>query len=496
MLHPLFLSFPALYPSLQSLLSIYPILLLPRYPTFVQMSYPLSVSSFPDTISTHEQPLNVEVQIVVTPASTKKPCPIHGAIKNLFTKDHVPLDVSPEFPRRNSESSVEPWNPVPSDNPARLSHQTNDDLFTVMPTNDGTSYHNTHHGSWSQATSQGQCSPWTDVLVHHQPPRSTKESIASLGLSQRSPLPDCLGCTDFDPMVTLCCRRIWVETPSLPPLPPLPPKESPMEIPVRPSSSLSHTSNICNEIEIENEIEEDADRNSEPSPPPSPLVFSNRTSSYIAAEGAKGQTSVEVVSNTMRSTSSSLSANGQLKLPTSPPRRRTAPPTTMPVEAMAHLRVFPVYPSSIFASKPKPQKLKTPTTPSPSSPSASSSSPKRTGWKRFYRRHSVSDIENTASPSVARSQTPVGPVASSETLSPTLGRTSSISQSDYSEHTIAEHPVEPAPQSQSHGNINDVPHIVARAHVGGVWQEKEVGEVISTLRTMKVSGRITPKFKG
>ena len=83
----------------------------------------------------------------------------------------------------------------------------------------------------------------------------------------------------------------------------------------------------------------------------------------------------------------------------------------------------------------------------------------------------------------------------------TFGLAPSIVDSECSSPTVDMVPdrgLDP-PSSVRFGSKNNIdgPYVIARTHIGGVWQETDVNdEVLTTLRNMKVSGRITPRFKG
>ncbi|KAK7683120.1 hypothetical protein QCA50_013793 [Cerrena zonata] len=473
------------------------------------MSCPLSVSSFPDINPTHNPPLDVDLPLLVAPTPTKRRGGITNVIKDLFVRDHDHPVSRNNFPHGTYDSSIQPTNLIQGEFSERPSHNSHIHLVPATPTIDEWHDHNSHHRSWSQATSPMQCPSSEDSWyeLHQYPmPRSTKESIASLGLSRSCPSSDCEEYPDPRFMVTVCSARNWVETPSLPPLPPLPPrKEGFFENPIRPSSALSWLSNSTHGSEIGIEMVDD---HPEPSTrPPSPICFTDRASSYIAAGSSSRLTSLETMSNPNNNPSfpSSSNSRGHASSPSvTSVRRRVSPPAPPPIEMMGHLRVYPILTSGLFSSKPKQPKSKpkrlvtSSTSASPSTPSSSPSKalPKMPVWKRFRRRHSISGF--VTSPTSTEFPSEAAQVTSTESVNRTLGRTSSPTHSDYSApsmHTVTDR-IDPPPSVRFGGKDIDGPHVIAHTHVGGVWQEKDVNEVISTLRTMKVSGRITPKFKG
>lgn len=482
------------------------------------MSWPLSVSSFPDTITVHDQPLDVDLRFLVNPAPTKRRGGITNVIKDLFAKEHDHPATRSGFPHGTYDSSIQPTNLVQSEFPERTSHSTRIQLVPATPTIDEWDDPNNDHRSWSQAASPGQCTPRTDRNsswheLHQYPmPRSTKESIASLGLSRSCPSSSSQQYPDPQFTVTICSTKNWVESPSLPPLPQLPPRKeaSSLEIPARPSSALSRLSNSTHGSEISIKM---LDNRPEPSTrPPSPIYFNDRASSYIAAGSSTRLASLEMTSRTINPpqfASPSISRGHATSPSATTVRRRVPPPAPPPIEMMGHLRVYPVLTSGLFSSKPRQPKPK-PKSPAPSSkstsPSTPSSSPSKAlpkkppVWKRFRRRHSVSEI--VTSPTSAEFPSSVSQATSTESVNRSvrsLGRASSTTHSEYSSpsiHTIAERGIDPPPSVRFGGKDIDGPHVIARTHVGGVWQEKDVNEVLTTLRTMKVSGRLTPKFKG
>ncbi|KAI0076502.1 hypothetical protein K474DRAFT_1675545 [Panus rudis PR-1116 ss-1] len=422
-------------------------------------------------------------QIIITPAPTRK----RGGIKNLFAKDY-PIQPSPTFmPRRRYDSlhalSSEQLHQLPE----ASSHMTNRSHRPAMLTIDVTGTRNKHYRSHSQAPSEGLCPPCLSQRPPYLNPRCTKESIASLGLSRRSPTPDSCP-SDSDSMVALCSNN-FVESPALPPLPPIPPpkddvgQELIIEVPPRPPSSLSqvstHSSRQAHSVDID-EVDVDDD-------PPSPIIFSNRMSTYFAADSkVEARTQIEIGAQKQPSSPSP----SQLSTSNSQQLLHHRTKSIPPVELVAHpwTRFTPISTSVLFAptinSKPKSKPKPLPQPPS----SLAKQCAVLSTLKRFRRRHSVSDTGSVTFPSTSK-DSPVNSPA--PTLRGTISRSSSISHSTESSiQTIPNRNVSPSPVMQLRDD--DGRQIITHAEVGGVWEEKEIEEVIHSLRTMKASGRLTP----
>ncbi|TCD62722.1 hypothetical protein EIP91_006520 [Steccherinum ochraceum] len=414
------------------------------------MSLLLPVSSFPDVVSiSHDPPMDQNVRIIVTPPSLKKRMPILGAFGKSLSRPSTPIpDAEPEPPDTAAVREVS----TRSVNLGRCEVYGRGPVIlqqSITPTYHAV-YHD-HHLRSNPGTVLRRRPSWMSVLPGPSaPPRSTKESIAILGLSRRSPSPDSSTSSDADSMVA-CCYS--VESQALPPLPPIsaasPPHPPPaiQTVTFHPPSRSSSLNQDAKEpfeliasdgLPVTDDEFNDQDLesiSSSSSVPPSPITFSHRNSVYIAAGSSSG---VVKSPQDVGMTTVSLTADSQLRwratsasatAPSPSTQKRQLGVSTLSPEFAANLAVQPWSRATHFPTTgmftPAPKLLKPgqslpPQSPiSPTSPTSSSKlSVKLQSLKIFRRRLSVSaDEQLVASPAdelPGGSQTPVSPPPQSE----------------------------------------------------------------------------------
>ncbi|KAI0795465.1 hypothetical protein C8Q75DRAFT_803351 [Abortiporus biennis] len=511
------------------------------------MSLSLPVSSFPDVSIIHPppKPLEVDLKNILTgPHPTKRRR--KKSLGCLFANRNPTFSDS-NTPERHSESIERAVNITGSrshtPDSCRLdssqpfeAHGSRDILFpqteevTLLPDSDPIR----------------QSLLWTDDITYCRPPRSTKESIASLGLAGRSTTPDCaLTTTDSGPAIAYCCTSNFFKPQTLPPLPPLPPPEStystarPVQISMadhrhakmqrRRSSTVGDESRIRNDLQIE--VVSVIHKDDIPSTPPSPITFScNRRGSYIAVHSSEvnddDDTTTRGSYDTKLSSTSNLQRRAKANNPFSisrPPRKSnpvppvTRPPPPSPVvrqntEAelpldftmMAHpwMRAFPTAHHHMATPRPKKPKVvipvSAPTTNNNNKqlpPPSAYNSPSKLNpmnlmpFKLFRRPRSSAgqrtDFTSGDSPSRTR-DTRRNSVhvfgQSTNTMSRNIG-----AQLSSSSHTLAYHGGSQMGGQTESDEEDDTPSIVTHHAVGDVWREKNIDEVIPTLRSLKAA---------
>lgn len=441
------------------------------------MSLPLSVSSFPDPVSTTRQlPFSPDKQ-------ASGPTTRRGRIKSLFG-----IQSPPAIPEQST--AQEPLSTPHSNVKQRLDPiQTSGLFLSHRPAVHGDfSDSRIHYSTRTHVPSSEQCLPQTDAETYfhiHQNPRSTKESIAHLGLAPRSFTPDPQLTLNSDEMVTTCSHSGYVETPPLPPLPPLPPP-SPVsqemiiyDTPNRTSSLARHNDPYADNDAFIVETSAD-DEHPDGSSPPSPIMFSHRISSYVAAGSAHVPTCDEArppethMASKPSVQSRTTASTPQLGL-SSPPKLSMRAAAMM---ALPWTRAYPP-PPSVFIS--------------PSPQTSSCSNPlKLLSWAKIFwrRKHGPSETQSRPSskPPIHRPQTiHIGPnscdfVFVEDDETPDSARPYTDISPEYDVATFKF----PEPEEE---NLS-LSRMTTHHAIGNVWEEKDVGEIISTLRTMKVSGKL------
>lgn len=489
------------------------------------MSLHLPVSSFPDVVFHDSASLDLDVRILVTPPPSRKRLPY---LTTMFGKDTsrspTPNAISGADPERTDAAAVSEWGASPTQcilypRPYLMTHPPN------TPRSDIADHHqDAHHRSTSRAQLRHSPSLWLEAYPTHRAPLSTKESIAILGLSRRTPSPDS-SLSDTDSMVACCGPTGWVEPQALPPLPPVPPPSPPslesMEalqiIPPQRSSSLPRDEmECCESLDEDNDDAETADgqdleiRSDASSIPPSPITFSHRNSTYIAVESSSG--AVKSLNN-LTVTTVSLNIDSTLRrraaaaspTPTTPSTKVASPSAELARDvATQHpwTRTTPFSAAALLI--PSPKLLKPGQTyephPQPTTSSHSKLSVKLHSWKIFKRSHSPGP---QPAPESCPTQT-----ADSDPRCLLTGRRRGRRHHRSSVHfgSISSLPSEEAPSlrrssvgsDQTMGTASDTTlglserrsvgtlrSVTTHRAEGDTWREEDIGAVLDTLRTMR-----------
>ncbi|KAJ3478798.1 hypothetical protein NLI96_g9507 [Meripilus lineatus] len=440
------------------------------------MALPLSVSSFPDSIATPRQPPFNSDTHVAAPAKKRH------RIKSLFG-----IQVPPAIPAPKPEQVGIKASPGRSTSVPKLVIDTSC-LPTFLPSHGAHGVPTLHQRRLTSVPSLEQRFPQTGAETYDHSrwkPRSTKESIANLGLA-RSMTPDPQLAFDADDVVTTCSNSGWVEPPPLPPLPPLPPPSPRPESQVlilydKPNRVTSlprnHTPYNYNDASIMETPVDDMALDDES--PPSPITFSHRISHYFAAGSAHVPISDLVVPPPEDSRESPQA--------TILPRDTTpAPHTHMSIRSPSQLSIraaMAIHPWMKVRPPPTPISIPSPTKISSFTPL------KLIGWTRIFRkmrRRSSSEVANVPSkaPAPRPNTIQIGPHAcdlvfgDDELLPPTPLQDHDQDDADVVTLKFTD---------PEEGTLS---RITTHHAIGDVWEEKDVGEIISTLRTMKVSGKI------
>ncbi|KAH8083318.1 hypothetical protein BXZ70DRAFT_1012165 [Cristinia sonorae] len=502
------------------------------------MNRHLPVSSFPDLVSHGHPSPDLDLQITITPP------PFRGRklyLDRVFKKTtfrpappttvfHVNADPSPDPVERRAGSGHCTAAPPP---PVK-------DSASSSRSDDGSNHHNPHHRSTSKALPRRETSG-IDGFSSPRGPRSTKESIATLGLARapRSSSPDSITMSDTDSTVAYCYAGGWIEPQALPPLPPVPPPVSPLfqtihlDTPVR-VSSLPVRPDMKENFEIVQDEYDDNDfdsndqdvefRSTSSSIPPSPITFSHRNSAFITVESSSGIKELSLGPSPLTITTVSLGNDSRLRrrTPSSAPySKEAASPlsasstTTLAPDVPAWTRVGHFSTAALFA--PAPKLLKPGETYVPPSSPSSKSRAKLNTWKIFRkpsRNASIKDVDDDqleAGAETPPTRRAPAAAASSEycqwtglrkkrhrnsihvvsittvPTEPTSPRRAST-ESDRTQSTLRESDMGPMGLS-GRRSVNTLRSVTTHRGDGETWREEDINSVLDTLRTMKV-GRL------
>ena len=401
------------------------------------MSFHLPVSSFPDAPPHALSATDTKTQIIVTPPPAKIRIPYLGRVLGKDTSrpatPSIMPDAEPKLASIDTVADVSTRSAYPRQSEAPT--QCPMIVQSFRPSFDVVNHHGPHHRSTSGAL-LGYRSSWIDQYPEYRAPRSTKESIAVLGLSRRrTPSPDSSSSSDSDSMVACCYSSGWVEPQALPPLPPIPPPSPPpfstfLNPPARSSSlgcDVKESFKILSDVDVDNKridiesVDEVCSERS--STPPSPITFSHRNSAFITMESSAGISDIDrpTLTTIPLSTDSTLRwQSTSCSPPPSSPVSRKAAENALSVEFAADVSPFAnvthVSAAALFASSPKLLKPGQPL-PSTSSPTVSKLSVKMPTWKIFYKRSG-----DESSPQTEATATPVEPRSQSQTRCPLTSR--------------------------------------------------------------------------